>query len=250
MIKIIKRFFPILSSLLISSLVYSQDFSISVENNILVDTLGSEIIFDIVLKNNSSSNNLSVSIIRTEIYLPDSWSSSLCFDNCFAPFIDSLSTSEDFGSSPLSPGESRTISLHVFPLQDHATAVISLRLYNENNISEEYIVDFEASTIANSVDENGMELSFNLEQNYPNPFNPSTTINYTIPVNNSGDLTFVSLKVYNILGSEIKTLVSNYQRSGKYSIKFDAQQNLSSGVYFYKLSVENYQQVKKMILEK
>ena len=246
----IRRFYNLIHFLLLSSLVYSQEFSISVENNILADTLGSEIIFDVVLKNNSSSNDLSVSIIRTEKELPDLWTSSLCFDNCFAPFVDSVSTSVDFGSSPLPPGESRTISLHVFPILIHATAVISLRLYNENDNSEEYTVDFEASTIANSLDEDEMELSFNLEQNYPNPFNPSTTINYTIPENSSGDLTFVSLKVYNILGSEIKTLVTTLQRSGKYSIKFDAQENLSSGVYFYKLSTKNYQLVKKMILEK
>ena len=73
-----------------------------------------------------------------------------------------------------------------------------------------------------------------LEQNYPNPFNPSTTIKYQIPNNN----TFVELKVFNILGKEIKTLVNGVQGSGLHEVKFDAS-NLSSGIYFYSLKTTN-----------
>jgi len=80
---------------------------------------------------------------------------------------------------------------------------------------------------------------FVLEQNYPNPFNPTTTIKYSIPsVQNSllGGVGggFVTLKVYDILGKEVATLVNKELKTGNYEVKFDAS-NLSSGVYYYKM---------------
>ena len=94
---------------------------------------------------------------------------------------------------------------------------------------------------------------FELEQNYPNPFNPSTIISYLIPsVGTSRDLS-VLLKVYDVLGREIATLVNQEKPAGKYQIKFDAK-NLASGIYFYRLSAANnttkFVQTKKMILMK
>jgi hypothetical protein len=84
---------------------------------------------------------------------------------------------------------------------------------------------------------------FALNQNYPNPFNPATRISYSIP--KSG---LVNLKIYNILGQEILTLVNKYQKAGNYNITFDAK-NLASGIYFYRLQVgDNYTKTKKMIL--
>ncbi|MDP4196139.1 MAG: YCF48-related protein [Bacteroidota bacterium] len=86
--------------------------------------------------------------------------------------------------------------------------------------------------------------SFELTQNYPNPFNPSTTIKYSVP--NEGK---VSLKVYNLLGEEVATLVNQNQSAGTYSVNFDAS-SLSSGIYFYQLSSGNNVSVKKMMLVK
>ena len=86
--------------------------------------------------------------------------------------------------------------------------------------------------------------SYKLDQNYPNPFNPSTTINYSIPKES-----IVSLKIYNILGQQVKTLVSENKAPGNYSVRFNANE-LSSGVYFYTLKAGNYYQVKKMLLLK
>jgi hypothetical protein len=83
-----------------------------------------------------------------------------------------------------------------------------------------------------------------LSQNYPNPFNPTTKINFAIP--KSG---MVSLKVYNILGKEVATLVNQNMTSGTYNYEFNAS-NLSSGIYFYKLDVNGFSQVKKMSLVK
>ncbi|MGA9295525.1 MAG: T9SS type A sorting domain-containing protein [Ignavibacteriaceae bacterium] len=86
--------------------------------------------------------------------------------------------------------------------------------------------------------------SFKLDQNYPNPFNPSTTINFSIPRES-----MVSLKIFNILGQEVKTLVNENKAPGNYSIRFNAN-NLSSGIYFYSLKAGSYNQVKKMMLLK
>ena len=84
---------------------------------------------------------------------------------------------------------------------------------------------------------------FSLYQNYPNPFNPATNIGFRI-----AEFGFVSLKIYDILGREVN-FVNEEKLAGNYEVKFDAS-GLSSGIYFYKLSTENYTSVKKMILMK
>jgi|GEM_PF-7081888 len=83
---------------------------------------------------------------------------------------------------------------------------------------------------------------FELEQNYPNPFNPSTKIKFVIPKSS-----FVNLKVYDVLGNEIATLVNEEKPAGNYRVTFDAS-NLPSGVYFYKIKAGNFVETKKMIL--
>jgi subtilisin family serine protease len=85
---------------------------------------------------------------------------------------------------------------------------------------------------------------YSLEDNYPNPFNPSTTINYTLKENG-----YVSLKVYDILGREVADLINEKQSAGSYNVTFIAD-GLVSGVYFYKLKVNDFIEVKKMILTK
>ena len=90
----------------------------------------------------------------------------------------------------------------------------------------------------------GLPSEFTLSQNYPNPFNPTTTINYGI-----SKLTFVELKVYDIIGREVATLINEEQDSGYYEIIFNASQ-LSSGIYFYQLKAGSFVETKKMILIK
>ncbi|MCB0722181.1 MAG: aryl-sulfate sulfotransferase [Ignavibacteriae bacterium] len=86
--------------------------------------------------------------------------------------------------------------------------------------------------------------SYSLAQNYPNPFNPVTSISYSIPV--AGN---VSIKVYDMMGREIKSLVSEYKQAGSYNVLFDAS-NFASGVYLYKLEAGSYTSSRKMVLIK
>jgi hypothetical protein len=90
-----------------------------------------------------------------------------------------------------------------------------------------------------------LPVKYDLSQNYPNPFNPSTRINYSIPFEGN-----VTLKIYDILGREVRTLISNELKSaGQYTINFDAS-NLPTGIYLYRLQAGDFVQVKKMMLLK
>lgn len=91
------------------------------------------------------------------------------------------------------------------------------------------------STVANG---------FSLEQNYPNPFNPATTVKFSIP-----DFRFVSLKIFDVMGREVRTLVSEPLAGGSHTISFDASA-FSSGTYFYRLTARELIETRKMILEK
>ncbi len=106
------------------------------------------------------------------------------------------------------------------------------------------IKQFTEKNISNFSEENNFLDKFSLKQNYPNPFNPKTKIKYEIA--KSG---FVNLKVFDVLGREIKTLVNESQNVGTYEIDFDAS-HLNSGMYFYKLTTNNFSEMKKMILVK
>ena len=82
---------------------------------------------------------------------------------------------------------------------------------------------------------------FLLQQNYPNPFNPSTSIQYEI-----NSMQFVTIKVYDLLGREVVTLVNEEKPTGKYEVNFNAS-NLTSGVYFYRIQAGDFVETKKMI---
>jgi hypothetical protein len=96
--------------------------------------------------------------------------------------------------------------------------------------------------------EQNQPTEFILEQNYPNPFNPNTVISYQLPVSSE-----VTLKVFDVLGNEIATLVDEYKPAGTYEAEFNTSSiNYfpSSGVYFYQLRAGEYTAVKKMVLLK
>ncbi|MCS7014426.1 MAG: T9SS type A sorting domain-containing protein, partial [Chloroherpetonaceae bacterium] len=87
--------------------------------------------------------------------------------------------------------------------------------------------------------------SYNLEQNYPNPFNPTTNIRYSIQQTG-----LVTLKVYDLLGREVATLVNEVQPPGNYEVQFNASTRTSSGIYIYRLQSGNFTRTMKMMLVK
>jgi hypothetical protein len=110
--------------------------------------------------------------------------------------------------------------------------------FEGSNWAQEKITLVEDEIISN------LPTSYSLDQNFPNPFNPSTTIDYSVP-----EVSFITLKVFDVLGNEIETLVNEEKPVGRYEINFDAS-SLPSGVYFYKLRGGNFVDTKKMILLK
>ena len=101
----------------------------------------------------------------------------------------------------------------------------------------------EFGEMVNSIREIKNELTgFNLHQNFPNPFNPSTRINYQI-----SELSFVMIKVYDVLGNEVKTLLREEKPIGGYEVEFNAT-GLPSGIYFYRIQAGDFSETKKMVL--
>ena len=100
-------------------------------------------------------------------------------------------------------------------------------------------------------EEENIPTEFSLEQNYPNPFNPETRISYTIPSNVKGETINVTLKVYDVLGREVTTLVNENKQPGNYNSQFSIRNSqLSTGVYFYRLQAGSFSETKKMLLIK
>ena len=140
-------------------------------------------------------------------------------------------------------------------LNDNYTIKASKVGYQTSEYSQKVTIDLNNSPVIKNVDfsvvttdvertSNDIPKNFSLSQNYPNPFNPSTKIEFSV-----SRASQVSLKVYNILGKEITTLVSKYLEPGKYKVNFNASQ-LPSGVYVYKLTAGSFSNIKKMIFLK
>ena len=92
--------------------------------------------------------------------------------------------------------------------------------------------------------ENNLPVEFSLGQNFPNPFNPTTKINYSIP-----EQSYVTLKVFDVLGREVKTLVNKEQPVGNFEVEFNAS-DFTSGIYFYRIQAGEFVESKKMVLMK
>lgn len=119
--------------------------------------------------------------------------------------------------------------------------VVNMDISRGDSLNFKLIVSGSVTGIENS---GSLPLTFSLSQNYPNPFNPATTINYAVP-----EAGLVTLKIYDILGREVRTLVNGEKSPGRYSVNFDASA-LASGIYIYRITAGAYSSVKKMVLLK
>lgn len=100
------------------------------------------------------------------------------------------------------------------------------------------------TSVGSNSGEQGVIKKFQLNQNFPNPFNPTTQISYSVPQNK-----YITLKVYNLLGQEVQTLFEGVRQPGNYTVTFNGE-DLSSGIYLYRLEAENYKESKKLVLLK
>nr|MDA3861935.1 T9SS type A sorting domain-containing protein [Melioribacteraceae bacterium] len=131
-------------------------------------------------------------------------------------------------------------------VQEGATS-ISIRLHPLGKFQGTVWMDALKISVISATDVNGdntIPNEFALSQNYPNPFNPTTIIEYSIR-----EVSNVKLRVYDMLGREVKVLVNQEQSAGRYNIEFNAA-NLSSGVYFYRIEAGNFVASKKLLLLK
>ncbi len=117
-------------------------------------------------------------------------------------------------------------------------------LYPENGPINIWVAVGCAGTLVNTTPNSTVIKNYELAQNFPNPFNPSTNINYNV-----AEEGFVNIVLYDVLGKEVKTIVNEYKPAGSYLIGFNAE-DLPGGAYFYKMTVNRFTDVKKMILMK
>ncbi len=226
---------------------------------------------------NYTSNNTSSFATKTNIKIPESLGSILTFKTnweiesgwdyamCQVSTdngtnwisLEGMYTKPGSGSfqpknKPLYDGKSNGWVNEIIGLNDYKGKDVLFRFYFRSdgyeNFDGIYVDDFRIVSYEKPTDvedNNNLQISgFELFNNYPNPFNPTTTIAYQIPV--AG---MVTLKVVDILGREVTTLVNEYKNIGKYNITFDAS-NLTSGIYIYQIKAGNFTKANKMILVK
>jgi hypothetical protein len=153
--------------------------------------------------------------------------------------------SDDIYTSPSPPFYRRVISYSFITKSGAKVDVTAIDTTAPNNgiiLIED--ATWRSTGIVGIESEDQIPTQYSLSQNYPNPFNPSTSIKYAI-----SSRQFVSLKIYDVLGNEVATLVNEEKSAGSYEITFDASQ-LSSGIYFYKLQAGGFIETKKLTLMK
>ena len=147
---------------------------------------------------------------------------------------------------------SQTIDLDPLWDADSLNVVVFVQSSGSKSVYQSAIIGYDELNVTDVKNENISPLEFILEQNYPNPFNPGTKIHYTIPsviASRTKQSQLVTLKVFDVLGKEVATLVNEEKPAGSYEVEFNAA-SLSSGIYFYKIQAGSFVETKKMILMK
>ncbi len=144
----------------------------------------------------------------------------------------------------IAPSESKLDTIRFIPDSVGTRNGLILFVSNDQKGADTVVVSGNGTTTGIDKAENGLPKVFALDQNYPNPFNPATTITFSV-----GTHSYTSLRVFDALGREVATLISQEKSAGIYQVTFDASK-LPSGVYFYRLTAGDFTQVKKMLLVK
>ncbi len=224
-----------------TSSLFAQTFSFTKNSPPFVtsnDTSYFAEIVDTGYVNNLTGSSFEIKLKRTAVNLPSGWETAICdINTCYPPNIDSA-----IASYP--PGMSE-VTFHFYPYGIIGQGTMTIVASRVSNPSENYTLIFGArlepvgiKQISNLVE------GFRLDQNYPNPFNPVTKIEFAIPKSD-----YVDLRVYDLLGREVKVLLSQHLNIGEYEVEFDAK-SFASGMYYYRLQSGENVSVKKMTLVK
>ncbi|MFL2983351.1 MAG: T9SS type A sorting domain-containing protein [Candidatus Neomarinimicrobiota bacterium] len=196
---------------------------------------------------NISSYVIDIAVVRMINNLPEGWSSSICIGTtCFNESIDSIAIQ-------INSGDSINCGLLAWT-NGLGQGLVQLNIFDITNIDENILIDINFffgtyNSIINQNEELDSPKYFTLIGNYPNPFNPNTTLIYDLHKD-----AHVNIRIYDVLGNQIMTLINEKQNMGYKSIQWNALNEYGlqakTGLYFYKIQVDNYQQIKKMIFVK
>ena len=201
----------------------TMDLTLVNSSTIGIQNASGTVALQVVYNANYARNNLAV-LLTTDIL----------------PWVSTSPTSGVIG-----PGDSAAVELRIHPAGLRADTLYTGRLRITGNTPDISVIRLGLRTTTTGVG-TGAEVPavFALEQNYPNPFNPTTAINYQLAA-----ASHVSLKVFDVLGREVATIVNETKAAGKYNVVWDAR-NVASGLYFYRLEAGTFMAMKKMLLLK
>jgi hypothetical protein len=219
-------------------------FSAAVPHVQRTGTPGSDVVFDVTIRNISTSD-ITLSFVRRGGTVPAGWESALCVGAaCFPSSVDSIALSPAFGLNPLSPGDSCAFSLHVYTTPLAGSGTVRVLIRSGRGDADTLGLQFTASTLQSAViSRDGQAAPGIVLSSYPNPFNPSTTISFSVPSTGRA-----VLRVYTILAEEAGTLFDGIVEAGRtYSAVFTANA-MSSGVYICRLTAGGKTETRRMMM--
>jgi hypothetical protein len=187
--------------------------------------------------------SFSFDVINYKVKL--NWTTATETNNSGFKILRSTQNDNEWNSIGFVPGHGTTTEPQFYSFTDET---LQLGKYQYKLKQIDYDGSFEYSRIVEVIVESPQE--FSLEQNYPNPFNPATKIKYSIPsvtLRQAQSDILVTIKVYDVLGNEVSTLVNEEKPAGEYEVEFNATE-LPSGIYFYQLKAGSFVQTMKMVL--